>query len=164
MKIRKSGNQARDASARGLHFDRHRDRVAVVLHAKNDGQLAQRGGVHRLPELAFARSAVAERDVGDLIALETDVLELAIIGKLGWPILRVLCEGWGRGSLSGLRMPRKIASAFGASHGLQNLRAGRRRLGHDVQRRDSSSAKASGVRRNWDRRPRPHPAETCRRA
>ena len=79
MKIWKSRNQPRDASARGLHFDRDRNRVAVVLDTKDNGQLGQRGGVHRLPELALTGGAVSQRNVGDFIALESDVLEVTII-------------------------------------------------------------------------------------
>ena len=122
MEIGESGDQARNASARSLHFDRHGDRVAVVFHAENYRQLFQSGGVHRLPEFAFAGGAVAERDVGDFIALEADVLELAVV-----------C-GTGGGNVRGLGMAREIASTLGATYGLQNLRSGRRRLGHDVQR------------------------------
>ena len=79
MEIGESGDQARNASARGLNFDRNRDRVAVIFDAENYRQLAESGGVHRLPEFAFAGGAVAERNVGDFIALKADILELAVV-------------------------------------------------------------------------------------
>ena len=66
----KRANQARDVAAGGLHFDRHGDRVAVVLDEEEHRQLLDAGGVERFPELAFARRAFAERDVGDLVGLE----------------------------------------------------------------------------------------------
>ena len=62
---------ARDAAAGRLHFDRHGDRVAVVLDEEDDRQLAHAGRVQRFPELALARRAVAERDVDDLVAART---------------------------------------------------------------------------------------------
>src|ERR1700730_11661846 len=74
MKIRKSRDQPRNASARSLHLDRHRDRVAVIFHAENNWQLAQRGGIHRLPELTLTRCSVTKRNVSDLVALERNVL------------------------------------------------------------------------------------------
>ena len=54
----------------GLHLDRHRDRVAVVLDEEEHGQAPEAGGVQRFPELALARRALAERDVDDLVGLE----------------------------------------------------------------------------------------------
>ena len=118
MEIGEAGDQARDVAAGGLHFDRNRDRVLVVLHAEDHGQAAVGGGVQRLPEFAFAGGAVAERDVGDFVALELDVLELAVIAF---------------GFLRGVGMLGEIASGFGASDGLQNLGAGGGRLGDDVE-------------------------------
>ena len=67
------GNDAtslRDVAARRLHFDRHRDRVAVVFDEEDHRQLSEAGGVQRLPELAFAGRAVAERQVGDFVVVE----------------------------------------------------------------------------------------------
>src|SRR4051812_34892791 len=122
MEIGESGDEARNAAACGLHFYRNGDRIAVVFDAKDDGELAEGGGVHRLPEFAFARSAVTEGDVGDFIILDSNVLKAALIDILGWR------------RLDGLRMARKIASAPGTTHCLQNLRAGRRRLRNDMQR------------------------------
>ena len=66
----KRRDELRDVAAGGLHFDRHRDRVAVVFDEEDDRQLAEAGGVERFPELALARRAVAERDVGDFVAVE----------------------------------------------------------------------------------------------
>ena len=82
MKIRKSSDQPRNASSGGLHLDRHGNRVAVILDAEDHRQLAQRRRVHRLPELAFARRAIAQRDVGYFVALKRDVLELAVVGDI----------------------------------------------------------------------------------
>ncbi len=62
--------------------------------------------------------AVAERDVGDFIALELHILELAVIAL---------------GLLRGLGMPGEIAAGFGASDGLQNLSARGRRLRDDIE-------------------------------
>ena len=62
----------RDVAAGCLHFDRHRDRVAVVLDEEQHRQLLRAGGVERFPELAFARRALAERDVRDLVAVDSD--------------------------------------------------------------------------------------------
>src|SRR5438477_11693095 len=70
MKIGKSGDQSRNASARSLDFDRHRDRIAVIFDAEDYWKLAQSGSVHSLPKFAFAGSAVAKGNVGNFIALE----------------------------------------------------------------------------------------------
>ena len=55
----KAGDELRDVPPGGVHLDRHRDGVAVVLDQVDDRQLEVAGGVERLPELAFARRAVA---------------------------------------------------------------------------------------------------------
>ena len=53
---------SREMSPPGVwNFDRHRNRVAVVLDQEQHRQLPQAGRVDRFPELAFARRAVAER-------------------------------------------------------------------------------------------------------
>ncbi len=140
MEVGEAGDQARNVAAGGLHFDRNGNRVLVVLHAENYRQAAVGGGVQRLPEFAFAGGAVAERDVGDFVALELDVLELAVIAF---------------GFLRGVGMLGEIAAGFGASDGLQNLGAGGGRLGDDVEPLVRPSARASGGRRSWGRRPRP---------
>ena len=118
MEVREAGDEARNVAARGLHFDGHGNRISIILHAKNYRQAVVGGGVQRLPEFAFAGGAVAERDVGDFIAPELDILELAVIAV---------------GFLRGLGMPGEIAAGFGASDGLQNLGAGAGRLGDDVE-------------------------------
>src|SRR2546423_4990862 len=102
-------------------FHRHRDRVAVIFHTENHRQLAQRRGIHCLPEFTFTGGSVAERNVGDLVPLKRNILELPIVDMAGWPILRVLCEGWDCRNLRCLRTPRKISSPLSASHSLQNL-------------------------------------------
>ena len=72
-------DEARDVAAGRLHLDRDGDGVAVVLDEIEHRQLPRARGVQRLPELAFARRAVADRDVGDLVVVE---VRLAI-GNLG---------------------------------------------------------------------------------
>ena len=62
-------DDARDVAAGRLHFDRHRDGVAVVLDQEEHRQLARARRVERFPELAFAGRAVADRDVGDLVGV-----------------------------------------------------------------------------------------------
>ena len=67
QQVGERAHQLRDAAARGLHLDRHRDRVAVVLDEVEDGQLAVAGGVEALPELALGGRALAGRAVDDLV-------------------------------------------------------------------------------------------------
>ena len=70
LEVRERLDQPRDVAARGLHFDRDRDRVAVVFHQVQHRHAARARGVERFPELAFARGALADRDVGDLVGME----------------------------------------------------------------------------------------------
>src|SRR5579864_1027369 len=106
MKVGESGDQARNASSRRLHFHRNRDRISVIFDAEDDGQLAERSGVHGFPEFAFTRSAIAQRNVSDLVALGRDVLKLAIVWSAR---LRDLgCFG----------MASEIASTLGTAHRL----------------------------------------------
>src|SRR5207245_4959590 len=107
LKVRKSSHQARDVSAWGLHFDRHRNRVSVVFHHENQWQPLVGRGVQRLPKLSFAGSSVAEGNIGDLVAMEHNVFILTVIA---------------RGLLGGFGMSGKITAGLGASYGLQNLR------------------------------------------
>ena len=85
MEVGKAADQAGDVSARGLHFDRHRDGIPVVLDHKNHRKPGVGGGVQRLPELALAGGAFAQGNVGDLVAVEFDVFELPVVagGFLG---------------------------------------------------------------------------------
>src|SRR5258708_12307416 len=69
MEIRESRDQARDTSACGLHFDRHRDRIAVIFHTENYGQLPQSSRLHAFPELTFTRTAFPIRNVPHFAAL-----------------------------------------------------------------------------------------------
>ena len=68
--IGERAHQLADAAARGLDLDRNRDRVAVVLHQVDHGQLQVAGGVEAFPELAFGGGAVAGADEDDLVMLE----------------------------------------------------------------------------------------------
>ena len=107
----KPRHQLRDVAARGLHVDRHRDGVAVVLDQEQHRQLEVARRVQRLPELTLAGRAVAGRDVARLrrpspcprssgcVALEVAVLD----------------------------------QRLGDAHRLQELRAGRARLRDDVE-------------------------------
>src|SRR5439155_896925 len=79
VEIGETRHQTRNAPASGLHFDRHRDRVLVILHHKHKWQLQIGSCVHGLPELAFAGRAIPKRNVGDFVAVELDVFELSIV-------------------------------------------------------------------------------------
>src|ERR1700676_1235261 len=74
VKVGEPGNQARNASASGLHFDGHRDWIAVMFNAKNNRKLSRGGGLHRFPEFPFAGSPTAEGNVSHSVTLEADVL------------------------------------------------------------------------------------------
>src|SRR5258706_12217649 len=78
MKIREARNQPRNAASGSLHFYRDRDRVAVILYGEDHRQLVESRRVHRLPELALAGVAVAERNVGHRIAVQRDISELTL--------------------------------------------------------------------------------------
>src|SRR5579864_9288459 len=118
MEIRETGNQAGDVAPGRLYFYRNRNRVLVVLDHEDNGQLPVGSGVERLPEFPFAGGAIAERDVGDLVAPEADILKLAVIpARL----------------LGGIGMIAQIDSGFRASDRLQNLGARWRRLSNDVE-------------------------------
>src|ERR1700758_2300751 len=112
MEIRETGNQAGDVAPGGLYFYWNRNRVLVVLDHEDDGQLPVGSGVERLPEFPFAGSAIAEGDIGDLVASKADILELAVIPA---PLL------------GGIGMIAQIDSGFRASDRLQNLGARWRR-------------------------------------
>ncbi len=101
-------HESRDAAARGLHLDRDRDRVAVVLHEEEDGQLQVARGVQRLPELALARRPVADGYVDDFILLE----ELCPAPELGDEL--------------------EAVAGLGAADRLQELGPRGARLGDDV--------------------------------
>src|SRR6202165_5893657 len=118
MEVWEAGDEARNIAAGGLYFHGHGNCVFVVLHAKNYRQAEVGCGIQRLPEFAFAGRTVAERDVGDLVALELDILKLAVIAF---------------GFLGGVRMPGEITAGFGASDGLQNLGASGGRLSNDIE-------------------------------
>ncbi len=79
MEIRESAHQLADVAARGADFNRNRDGVLVVLNHIQHRQLQVRGGVQRLPELAFTGGAVAAGDEDDFVAVESHILELAVV-------------------------------------------------------------------------------------
>ena len=72
--VRKRRDELGDAAAGGVDLDRYRDRVAVVLDQIDDGQLEVARVVQRLPELAFARGAVAGRAEDDFIVAKPSVM------------------------------------------------------------------------------------------
>ena len=102
-------DEPRDASPRGLHLDRHRDGIAVVLDQVEDGELPAAGDVEALPELAFRRRPVPGRAVDDLVGGE-----------------------WGRRRARNVARP-EVEAGLGAADRLQELGAGRRGLGDDVE-------------------------------
>ena len=59
MQTGKSRHQLRNASARGLHFNRHGNRVAVVFDQIQNRQFLCARDVQRFPKFSFARRAVA---------------------------------------------------------------------------------------------------------
>ena len=109
MKIGKARNQTRNIPARGLHFDRHRDRIPVVFDQEHDRQPQVRSRIHRFPEFAFAGGAIAERHIRDLVAMKLHVFEFAVIAAHLLP---------------GVRMHHEIATGFSAPDRVKNLRAG----------------------------------------
>ena len=70
VKPGKRPHEARDVAARRLHFDGHRNRVTVVLDEEQHRQALGARAAQGLPELAFARRAVAERHVHDLVVVK----------------------------------------------------------------------------------------------
>ena len=109
FRLRKRLDQPRDVAAGGLHFDRHRNRVAVVFDDDQHRRRALAGRVQRLPELAFAGRAFADRHVDDLVGAES----LRAIGDLADALVD--------------------HPGFGGAERLQTLRAGRAALRRDVQ-------------------------------
>src|SRR6184192_4347608 len=103
---RESGHQTRNASASGLHFHRHGDRILVILNHKYQWQLQIGNCVHGLPEFTFAGGPVTERNVGDFVAVELDVFELSIVAF---------------DFFGGVRMSSEITGYFSAAHRLQDL-------------------------------------------
>src|SRR5205807_1329381 len=77
-----------------------RDRVAVVGHEIQQRQVQTARGVERLPELAFARRALAERYVRDLVTVRIatrKVAPLDVARRLRAPDGRQTLRGRGRG-------------------------------------------------------------------
>src|SRR5436190_6959809 len=70
VKSRKRSNEFGDASAGRVDFDWNRDGVAVVLDEIDNRELEIARRVERLPELAFARSAVACRAEDNFVFLK----------------------------------------------------------------------------------------------
>src|ERR1700722_11063838 len=118
MEIREARHQARNIATRGVHFDGHGNRIAVILHAKDYWQTAVGSRVQSLPKFAFAGGAVAERDVCDFIALKLNVLELTVIAVGLFTCFGIFPE---------------VSSSFRTSHRLQNSSADAGGLGHNIE-------------------------------
>src|ERR1043166_1912886 len=108
--IRETGDKLRYIAAGSADLDGDADRVAVVLDAKDDGQLEVAGGVECLPPLALARGAVANGHVDDLVAFETNDLVLQLPDE------------------------RSSITCLGRTDRMQRLRSGARRLRRHIQR------------------------------
>src|SRR5215813_7016225 len=74
VEIGKALDETRNASARRLHFNGNRNRVAVVLNQVEQRELFGAGGIKRLPEFAFAGGAVPGRHIDDLVRRMADML------------------------------------------------------------------------------------------
>src|ERR1700680_1689069 len=72
-KIGKSATELGNAAAGGVHFDRNRDGVAVVLDEIDDWQLQVRCSVQGFPEFTFTGRSFACRDEDHLVFLESFV-------------------------------------------------------------------------------------------
>ena len=112
--------QAGYVAAGGIYFNGNRDGVAVVLDDEDDGKLEVGGAADCLPELALAGGAFTERNVDDLVSVEGDVVESAIVGGSG-------------GLLCGLGTPGEVTAGFSATDGVQALGGGGGRRRDDVE-------------------------------
>ena len=90
VEVGEVGHQAGDVAAGRAHLDRSADGVAVVFDAENDGQLPVGGGVERLPELALRGGTLAQQGEDDLVAVELDIVEGAVVAAR---LLRRLRDG-----------------------------------------------------------------------
>ena len=102
-------HEPRDIAAGRLNLDRNRDGVTVIFDEEQDRQLLDARRAQRLPELAFARGAFAERHVGDLVG---------VVARVAIRNLRYATVDHGR---------------FGRADRLQHLRARRARFRDDVE-------------------------------
>ena len=103
-----AAHELRDRASGRVDFDRDRYRVTVVFDQEKDGQLQSAGRRERFPELSFGSLPFASRHDGDLI-----LVKAPLFGELGDQAL--------------------APSGLGRSNRLEELRAGGRRLGDDVQ-------------------------------
>ena len=65
-----------------LHFDRHRNRVAVVLDQEDDRKLQVAGGVERLPEFALAGRSRRRRRRSTTSSFVELARRVSIVGTL----------------------------------------------------------------------------------
>ena len=105
----KTPDQAGNFAPRSLHVNGHGDGVAVVLHHVKDGKLSAASVIQRLPEFTFARSAIAQGDVSNLVIVKT-----------GSEFRRFLNV-------------REIPACFRGAHRVQDARSRGARAGNDVQ-------------------------------
>ena len=109
VEVGKVCDEPGDVAARGVGLDGSGDGIAIVFDDVEDGELCVRGGVERFPEFALAGRTLADRDVGDLIAVKTDVF-------VGTIIRVVLNRRFG--------IPGEVASCLGTANGVQALGRG----------------------------------------
>ena len=120
MKVWEAADQARNVSTRHLHFDWNRNRVFVIFHHEDQRQVSVRCGIQRFPELAFAARALAKGNQRHFVGVGNDGLELAVVAG---------CFFRHAGMMG------HITRNLGAAYRLQNLRAGRRGAGDNIQPR-----------------------------
>ena len=109
-KARVIRDELRNVAAGGLHFDGDGDGEAIVLHDKENGQLAIRGDIEGFEEFSLAGGAFAAGNVGDFIALVSDAI----------------AERGALGLLERFRKFVEITGGLGYADGLYPLRAGGR--------------------------------------
>src|SRR5580698_5966831 len=106
IEVWKVGDQLRDVATGCVYLYGRRNRILVVLDDEQHRKLLVGRSIQRLPEFALAGRAFAQGCVHDLITVEGDILEGAI----------VIFVFPGR-----FRMMREVASSLGATDGMQHL-------------------------------------------
>ena len=110
MEIGEIFEQVRDVSAWRVDFDGDGDGVAVVFDDEEDGELEIGGDADGFPELTLGSGAFADGDVNDLVAVEIDGMELAVVAFV---------------LLRGLGMLGQVERSFRAAYSLETLGRGR---------------------------------------
>ena len=144
-------HELRDGAAGRVHLDGHRDRIAVVLHDEDDGELQRARRVQRLPELAFRGGALSDRDDDNFVRRR--VRDRA--GKAGRLLTQEIAAGLGRSD---------AGQALGARgrRGREDAQRGRAPVrGHLPPRRRRVVRGAEGLQEHVPRR---HPEAEADRA